>query len=225
MTPTQARLRTPRAAAIAGIAFSVLMIVSLTLIRMAVPADPQDTGEWMTSSDRAIGLALNLVPFAGIAFLWFIGVIRDRLGLQEDRFFSTVFLGSGLLFLAMLFASAAMTGGMLIAYGEQPDNLIGADTYAFGRAVTYLILNIYAMRMAGVFMISACTLLLRTGLAPRWLVLLGYALALILLLSITRAAWVALLFPLWVLLISIHILIENYRDKPAIPAASPMEKT
>lgn len=33
---------------------------------------------------------------AGIAFLWFIGVIRDRSGAHEDRFFATVFLGSGL---------------------------------------------------------------------------------------------------------------------------------
>jgi hypothetical protein len=55
-------------------------------------------------------LALYLVPFAGIAFLWFIGVLRDRLGELEDRFFATVFFGSGLLFLAMLFASAAVAG-------------------------------------------------------------------------------------------------------------------
>jgi len=47
------------------------------------------------------------LPFAGIAFLWFIGVLRDRLGELEDRFFATVFLGSGLLFLAMLFASCS----------------------------------------------------------------------------------------------------------------------
>ena len=51
-------------------------------------------------------LALNIIPFAGIAFLWFMGVLRDRFGQQEDRFFATVFLGSGLLFLAMLFAAS-----------------------------------------------------------------------------------------------------------------------
>jgi hypothetical protein len=27
-----------------------------------------------------VSLALGLLPFAGIAFLWFIGVVRDRLG-------------------------------------------------------------------------------------------------------------------------------------------------
>ena len=48
-----------------------------------------------------------MAPFAGIAFLWFIGVLRNRVGALEDQFFSTVFLGSGLLFVASLFASAA----------------------------------------------------------------------------------------------------------------------
>ena len=67
-----------------------------------------------------MALALNLVPFAGIAFLWFIGVLRDRLGEREDRFFATVFLGSGLLFLAMLFISAAVAGGIIIAHTADP---------------------------------------------------------------------------------------------------------
>ena len=35
------RLTTPRAAALAGIIFSVLLITSLVLIRISVPADPQ----------------------------------------------------------------------------------------------------------------------------------------------------------------------------------------
>jgi hypothetical protein len=215
-------LTTPRSAAVAGILFSLLLMTSLAVIRISIPADPQDLGIWVGGSQRTIGFALNLVPFAGIAFLWFIGVIRDRLGLHEDRFFATVFLGSGLLFLAMLFASAAVTGGILIAYGDHPDSLLGSDTYAFSRAAVYLILNIYGIRMAGVFMISTCTLLLRTGTAPRWLAFLGYALALILLVSVTRSGWIAMVFPLWVLLISIYILIENYRGKPDLLESDPV---
>ena len=102
----RARLKTPRAAAIAGILFSVLLIAGLLLFRLSVRADPLEAGAWLRTSSNTIALGLNLVPFAGIAFLWFIGVLRDRLGELEDRFFATVFLGSGLLFLAMLFASA-----------------------------------------------------------------------------------------------------------------------
>ena len=122
----RARLKTPRAAAIAGILFSVLLIAGLLLFRLSVRADPLEAGAWLRTSSNTIALGLNLVPFAGIAFLWFIGVLRDRLGELEDRFFATVFLGSGLLFLAMLFASAATGGGIIISYSAKPAELLGS---------------------------------------------------------------------------------------------------
>ena len=159
-------------------------------------------------------MALTLLPFAGIAFLWFIGVVRDRLGEHEDRLFATVFLGSGLLFLAMLFASAALAGGILVAYGAAPSALLDSETYAFARAATFVIINTYAIKMAGVFMITTATLFLRTKVTPRWMALLGYALALLLLVTISRLSGIILVFPLWILLISIYILIENYRRGP-----------
>ena len=115
-------LKTPRAAAAAGILFSLFLIAGLVLFRLSVRADPLEAGVWLKTSSNTVALGLNLVPFAGIAFLWFIGVLRDRLGEFEDRFFSTVFLGSGLLFLAMLFASAAVAGGIILAYAAKPDS-------------------------------------------------------------------------------------------------------
>src|SRR5215471_11459134 len=150
------RLTTPRAAAIAGILFAVLLISSMVLIRISIPADPLEAGSWLQEDAHGVALALNLVPFAGIAFLWFIGVMRDRIGEHEDRFFATVFLGSGLLFLVMLFVSAAITGGLLTSYSAIPPSERG--TYLFGRAVTYEVANVYAMKMAGVFMISTATI-------------------------------------------------------------------
>jgi MFS family permease len=101
-TLIHARLKTPKAAALAGIAFSLLMFTIFGLLRRSIPADPLESGAWLTTDTKAIALALNLIPFAGVAFLWFIGVLRDRLGRQEDRFFATVFFGSALLYLAML---------------------------------------------------------------------------------------------------------------------------
>jgi hypothetical protein len=204
-------LTTPRAAAIAGILFGLLLITSLVLVRIAVPENPQDAGAWLSGSWRTVTLALNLVPFAGIAFLWFIAVVRDRLGEREDRFFATVFLGSGLLFLAMLFASAAVAGGVMALYGTVPDKLIESGLYTFGRVVTYEILNVYALKMASVFMISTCTLSLRTGIIPRWMAALGLVLALFLLFSLGRFSWASLVFPLWIMLISAYILIANLR--------------
>ena len=190
--------------------FSLLLLTSLTLIRLAVPENPQDAGTWLSGGWEMVDLALNLLPFAGIAFLWFIGVVRDRLGEHEDRFFATVFLGSGLLFLAMLFASAAVAGGILRMYGATPSMLIDSGLYTFGRTVTYEIMNVYTMKMAGVFMISTCTLSLRTGIIPRWMAPLGLVLALFLLFSLgssTGRRW----FSVVELLISVHILLANLR--------------
>src|SRR5512135_3740831 len=155
---TRAGLTTPRAAAIAGIIFSILLIVSLVLIRISVPDDPHDAGAWLAHSWKTVNLALHLLPFSGIAFLWFIGVLRDRIGPQEDRIFATVFLGSGLLFLAMLFTMAAVAGGIIMIYGAAPATLMTSGLYQFGRTVTQQIMQFYTMKMAGVFMISTCTI-------------------------------------------------------------------
>ena len=91
-----------------------------------------------------------MVPFAGIAFLWFIGVLRDRLGELEDRFFATVFFGSGLLFLAMLFVSAALVKAIIIAYGAQTIGLLEAGTFTVARSLSYEIMNIYAIVEVGI---------------------------------------------------------------------------
>jgi len=211
---TRRRLTTPRAAAVAGILFSILLIISLVLIQISVPDDSGEIGAWLGESWNSVNLALNLLPFAGIAFLWFIGVVRDRLGVYEDRLFATVFLGSGLLYLAMLFSSAAVAGGLISFLGSTDIESIDLGVYTFGRALTYEIMNVYALKMAGVFMISTCTLALRTEILPRWMAFLGYALALLLLLSIGFLPWASLVFPLWVLLISAHILLANLRMPP-----------
>lgn len=204
------RLRAPRGAAIAGIVFSALLITSLLLLRRSVPTAPSEAGEWLRERSNTVSFAVNLVPFAGIAFLWFIGVLRDRLGDREDRFFATVFMGSGLLFLAMLFAAAAFVGGIVAAYGIEFERLPGSATFTVAREVAYQIMNVYAVRMAAVFTIATCTLALRTGFVSRWIAFVGYAVALALLFSGRHIDWIVLVFPLWVLLLSLHILVDNF---------------
>jgi len=210
------RLKAPKAAAIAGIVFSVLLIISLVLLLLSIPVSLRESGAWIATNGKTILPALNLIPFAGIAFLWFMGVVRDRLGKAEDQFFSTVFLGSGLLFLALLFASASVSGSVILLYTNQSDRLSDSGIYNFGGAVARQLMSTYAVRMAGVFMISTSTLFIRSRVIPRWMAFLGYALALVMLLRIghiDRIGWVILSFPLWILLISIYILIDNYRKK------------
>jgi hypothetical protein len=164
------------------------------------------------------------MPFAGIAFLWFIAVVRDRIGKLEDRFFATVFLGSGLLYIAMIFASAALAGGLIRVLSSDNGALVRSDTYALGRAETYQIMNIYAIKMAGVFMISTSTISLRTRIVPRWTALLGYVLALFLLLSIGIVGWTPMVFPLWVFLMSVCILIHNCRRQAKHEHSSPVAR-
>jgi hypothetical protein len=212
-TVTRANLKTPKAAAIAGILFSVLLIVVLWLLRISVPDDPREPGSWLNSASNTVALAINLVPFAGIAFLWFIGVLRDRLGARDDKFFATVFLGSGLLFLAMLFAAAAVAGALIISFETAPAKLIDSATFHFARAAAYSMMNVYKIKMAGVFMITTSTIAIYTGFAPRWIALLGYALALLVLFGSYYLSWSFIVFPSWVLVMSIYIFFDNTAAK------------
>lgn len=204
-------LRTPRAAAIAGILFAVLLTAAMVLVRVGVPAESGETGAWLMEprSRRLVALALNLVPFAGIAFLWFIGVVRDRIGQREDRFFATVFLGSGLLFVGMLFVATAVAGGLLAGAAGRT----GAPNEVWGPRVVFIVMNTYAMRMAAVFTISTATIGLRTGFMPRWIGFSGYAIALVLLLAIGITPWVRLLFPLWILILSLDTFVESLKGR------------
>jgi hypothetical protein len=216
VTLTRRKLETPRAAAIAGILFALLYGGSLVLIRLSIPTDlTVQRSTWLDTNSKVVSLALNMVPYAGIAFLWFIGVIRDQLGDLEDRFFATVFLGSGLLFLALTFVGAALAGGLISSYAIDKVNTLEYGIYTFSRALMFQILNIYTIRMEGVFMISIGTIWLRTGLMHRGWAFLNFVLALILLLSISLSAWVTMVFPLWVLSVSIAILIRNLQSQPA----------
>lgn len=209
-------LRAPRSAAIAGILFAVLYGSCLVLIVVSIPPFAIADNAWLETNASRVELALALVPYSGIAFLWFIAVIRDQLGDAEDRFFSTVFLGAGLLFLALTFLAAAFVGGLLSSYAISSGTMtmIESDIFLYGRSVVYHVLNLYAIRMAGVFMISLGTIWLRTGVMHRAWAIVTYALALVLLLSIGYSLWVLLIFPAWVLAVSVYLLVRNLRGRP-----------
>lgn len=209
------KLRTPRAAGIAGIAFSVLLAVAIVLLRISTPSNEAHPGAWLTDSGQrhTLALGLSLIPFAGIAFLWFMGVVRDRIGEREDRFIATVFLGSGLLFVAMLFAGAAVAGAIAATADAPTGSPLRADLLETERRITEQLLDVYALRMAGVFVISTTTIAFRTGILPRWLGVFGYASALILLVNSGTVPWANLVFPLWAFVLSIHILRVAPKDE------------
>ena len=216
VTLARKRLRTPRAAAIAGILFSAFLIAVFVLLLSSVPKDPLDPGAWLAASPRRVIIAINLMPFAGIAFLWFVGVVRDRLGDAEDRLFATVFLGSGLLFLGMMFVAAAIFGAIVIVNAARPETLANSILFALARAFAYNLVNIYAIKMAGVFMMVTSALALRTGFLARWIAFLGLAMALALLFASQLFDLSFAIFPAWVLLISVYILIDNFQLVPRL---------
>ena len=209
--------RSRRSAAIAGIVFAVLLLTGLTMMRIALSEGSLQ--ELQTDAQRRslIQLSLHLVPFAGIAFLWFIGVVREQLGNVEDRLFSTVFMGSGLLFLAMLFIGAVNATSLLTMLSEPSPN---ADLFTFGRSNAQTLISVYAMRMAAVFTLSVSTVGIRTSAVPRWVSVLGYLVALTLLVAAGEHKWFQLLFPSWVLLVSIVILLVRPPNRTAIPGSA-----
>ncbi len=217
------RAATPIAGAIAGILFAVLFGVSVTILDKTMADVSKDTGAWLEVGAGRFKFALGLIPFAGLFFLWFIAVARERLGRFEDQFFSTVFLGSGLLFLAMVFAAAASAGAIAAAYARAPSTFIASSTYLYARQIIAQIFAVYALRMAAVFLISQATLWLRTGVMPRWMALLTYVLALVLLFIFTHASWVVLIFPGWVFLVSVYILVTHLAGgRPAATVNAPL---
>ena len=218
---TSTTLRTPKAAAVAGIVFSLLTITIFWLLRSSFPLPPMAALAGLNRSAPVIAFAIYLVPFAGVAFLWFIGVLRDRLGRHEDQFFATVFLGSGLLFLAMLFTAAAIVGSILAAFATKPDQSINAETFIFVRSLAFVLMNVFAIKMAAVFMISTSMIIARTRIVPRYLSYLGILAGIFILLTSQSVDWAFLVFPVWVLLFSAQILIDNFRRPSALPSSAP----
>jgi hypothetical protein len=194
--------------------FALLLFSSLLTIHFALPKKPSDSADrLLTSPERQFLLiGLSLIPFAGVAFLWFIGVLRERIGDREDKFFATVFLGSGLLFVAVLLVAEALTAAMLLSVHPSPGSgaLLTPAWWEISRNLTAELLEA-SLQMAGVFTTATATLLLRTGAAPRWLALAGSVIAVILIVGVFFSSWTGLLFPIWMLALSVYILRETRR--------------
>lgn len=146
----------------------------------------------MDGARTKIRIAAILIPFAGVTFLWFIGVVRDGFGRFEDKFFASVFIGSGLLFLAMAFVASAVGVALSTSHGFGTDPGAHADVVAFGQVLMTTLTKTYALRMAAVFMFLLATIWLKTSLMPRWLVFTTYGLAVALMISADISMWLAL---------------------------------
>jgi len=205
-------VRSPRSAAIAGIVFSLLTAASMILLYNSAMTSLADVNiDWLESWSGAASVVLFLVPFAGIAFLWFTGVIRDLVGNREDRFFSTVFFGSGIILVVMMYIWSAAFGALFGTYASTAHLSVDPDVYVYSLAFMDQIIGNYFLRMAGVYMLSIGSLWTRAKVVPPWLAIVTYVVAVgfLLFAGILREA--RFIFPAWVLLVSVYILIMNYR--------------
>jgi magnesium-transporting ATPase (P-type) len=213
------RVRSVESAAIAGVVYAVLTIIALSLLREFPEAALSDDelAAWFDDSARQAAriLGLNLASIAAIAFLWFVAVIRRRLGNLEDRFFGTVFLGSAILYLAIWMTAAVTLAAPAVAYqlfdGAAMDR--GAATLLGGTSGAILL--VAGPRVQAVFVFTTSTLFLRSGVVPRWLAFVGYAMGLVMFIVPLVAEPLGVGFPVWVLIASLTILVGRRRDAPA----------
>ncbi len=204
------QLRAPWAASVAGLLFAGLFTAALVLLRNQTLIDATDSelvAIFATGQDLpgVIG-GLYLAPFAGIMFLWFVAVIRDQVGEREDRFFATVFLGSGLIFVALLFAASAVASAPIVGaryLGQEAPTAVEIEA---ARALSYTLLFAFATRAAAVFLLATATVGIRSNTFPRWFAWTGYLLGIVLLLAVAFWDWVVLVLPAWVAVVSLFIL-------------------
>jgi hypothetical protein len=213
-------LRAPRAAGVAGLAFAALFTMALALLGSSpvASADPADLAALPAGDVTATFVAaFYLVPFAGIAFLWFVAVARDQVDDREDRFFATILTGSGTIFVAILFVAAAVASAVTLGVRYLGDTAPAPDQVRLVRAICYALLFIFGSRAAGVFLISFSTIAVRTRALPRWLAASGFLLGLVLMFVVTIWEWVVLVLPVWVAIVSVAILVMERRagSRPA----------
>ena len=206
-------VRSPRAAAFAGIGYAILMYL-IMISTFAAKIQPENISrEWFENWSDTASLVIALVPFAGIAFLWFTGVVRDQLSYHEGRFFATIFFGSGIIQVVLLFIWSAVFGAIMVTSNMSALGEAGSGIYVFGFVLMNEIIGNYILRMAGIYMTAIGALWGRTGLMPRWLIFVTYILALGFIFAANRFQEARFIFPTWVLVVSIVILVLNYRSK------------
>jgi hypothetical protein len=202
--------RSLRAAGVAGIVFAALFTASLVLLLGRAPAGATlvEVAAWISDAEERWFIGLQMIPFAGIAFLWFLATIRNRIGRREDQFLATVFIGSGLLFVAVMFVGGAAAGAPVTIAGIT-GTPIDPEAATIGRGIAYALYFVYGVKMAAVFILVSSTIGLRSGALPRWFCLLGYPTALVLLLVIFFSEVILLVFPVWVTVTSLILIFEG----------------
>lgn len=219
--PGEIGVRLAKAAGLAGLVFAMLYVAAFALLRVdAPPVGPAAFAAWWAGSRDRVAAGTWLVPFAGIAFIWFVAAVRRRIGRSEGLFFSTTFIGSALVFVAMLFATGAAAGAMLAAAAlEEPAQM--AVVAAMSHALAYALFFGFAVKMTGMFMLAVASIGRSEDALPRWLVLLTLVLGITSLIGNTFLEIIALVFPVWVVIVSLLLIRSGVEAGRATEAPAP----
>jgi hypothetical protein len=212
-------LSSVEAAALAGLGAAVLLSLSVYLLRRqpGVGGSSKDLNWYADSGNRfTVFLGLNLAPFGVVAFLWFMAVIRRRLGDREDQFFSTVFLGSGIAFGLLTIAAAVCAAAPTLVVHFGGEASLDESTIALAHGLWFGLWGVSASRLIGVFMAATSTIGMRFGALPKWLSRLGFVLGALLGLTGAFAGPLDFLFAAWLVVVSLTLLL-SHRNGPAAP--------
>lgn len=207
--PVPAPLRSLGAAALAGVIHSVLFVIAIMLF-LSAPSPGEDSAaavSWYQeeTNQHTMLLALNMLSVSIIAFLWFVAVIRRRVGEREHRFFGTVFLGSALLFAAMVLVAGVMFAAPALSafrFGVEPD----PNDIALLQAAGVTMISVVATRLEAVFILSTTMVARIADALPRILIVMGFLAAATLFIVPLPSEALILLFPTWVAVVSAFLL-------------------
>ncbi len=169
------------------------------------------------ASDRrwlVILVGIYLMPFAAIAFVWFAVALRmwvaQSSSRPQDVLLSNVQLVSAILFVGLFLAGAAAFTVLAVTVemsGGQIEPITARQFPQFGAALFV----VFGMRMAAMFVFTTSGLARRHSALPPWFIWTGYGVGLFLLLSASLNRFLVLLFPVWVLTLSVILLIKARR--------------
>jgi hypothetical protein len=209
----------------AGAAHALLFLASYALlfnVPKANATDQQITEFYSSGDTRQLLLAgLYLMPFAGIAFIWFIVSLRMWIAShvqQENFLLSNIQLVSGIVYVAIFFVTAAAAAAAAAAVefsGADVDPTMARLFPRFGSALLY----VFAMRMAAMFVFTTSNIGRGAGVLPRWYVFTGFAVGLFLLLSATFSPVLVLVFPVWLLVLCGILFLRVRRNAAGLPAS------
>jgi hypothetical protein len=211
------------AAALSGIGAALLLSVSVYLLERqpGVGSSGDDLAWYRDSSNRlTVFIGLNLATVGIIAFLWFMAVIRRRLGTREDQFFSTVFLSSGIAFGLLTIAGAACAAAptLIVHFGDGES--LDKTSVALAHGLWFGLYGVGASRLVGVFMVATSTVGLRFGALPKWLARLGLLLGALLGITGAFVGPLAFLFPAWLIIVSATLLVTHRRRQRSTETSS-----